>query len=947
MTPRPDSPSDDPVLEGNQDHATRDPFCYRADIDGLRALAVGAVVVYHMDTAWLPGGFVGVDIFFVVSGYVVTGSLLKPNPIKRDALSLRSFAASFYARRVKRLAPALVVVVFATGLLMALAAPVDERGVLSHYWLSGILGLVGTANNYFAVGGGGGVMPGDGGYFANLGLDSAASSASTKTPVLGGLKRNPFMHLWSLGVEEQFYFLYPLLVFATYLARPHRAPTTSTDVELQRLTGLTHSRQAPQTPRSVSPARWPAVHATSILLSTMLASAILSAALTYTHTNVAFFIMPSRWWQLAAGCLLFVFQAFNQRRWDRLISSPIVARMLDISATATLGVAFALTPLADGFPFPRGPLAVIGTLCFLASGAAPAFLPQSGWHWLFAPQLLSRCAALRPCVYVGQLSYPIYLWHWPLLALVSWMGWTAIWTKVVAVGVAVLLSSMTYHGPEARARAWRPSRPWHVFALLLPLVLLSELWLLLLKDPLHGKLCIRNHIDSRLTCVPSDACGGAPGTANARPCRSCYTEHPYLEPYVSPAHWQANGIASSGPLDLDCACTANQQALQVPSWATVLQTGAAYSPANATQDARLMPPCYATTCSDPALRAPGSFFCKWPMHKGETNRQNSMFVPRVGCYANGWYREVRAWRRSRGVPPDGLAEVNGVANETRNWIVEDLRYCLGECSGRIKPVQPELGPEPRAVSQLPTLFMVGDSHTANLWAGVEFALRGKYNVVVYGSYENRLFGDQFNTERAFPSVFSKELSQLLRPGDILAIAYHSGGWDPLGAKYLWRGQTRAGTREEYSRTVKKILQTIIDPAGARLLLLGDAPHFSQFNYNPQNQPPVVEPFNRISRLEADLSVHHMHSYAAAMAAAHDSVFFFDPVPHLCDAEYCYSRVGSSAYDLGYMDVDHTTDTLALYMWPWLCAFFRDSGILLHKRGHTATNTQILHKKKLG
>lgn len=168
-------------MGGIGDHA------YRPDVDGLRAVAVLAVIVYHVNEAWLPGGFVGVDIFFVISGFVVTGSLLhKPQRSRID------FLLAFYSRRVKRLSPSLLIVVLATSVALAVklppwAAPLDE------YFLSGMLSLVGMANMHYAT------LPT--GYF-----DAGQT----------GLKLNPFTHCWSLAVEEQFYGLFPFLVLLIF-----------------------------------------------------------------------------------------------------------------------------------------------------------------------------------------------------------------------------------------------------------------------------------------------------------------------------------------------------------------------------------------------------------------------------------------------------------------------------------------------------------------------------------------------------------------------------------------------------------------------------------------------------------------------------------------------------------------------------------------------------------
>ena len=119
---------------------------YRADVDGLRAIAVLSVLIFHVDPKWLPGGFVGVDIFFVISGYVVTASLLR-----ETHSSGCDFLLAFYSRRVKRLAPALTVVVAATSVLIAMVIPPWNEEQVNEYYLSGMFSLVGWANMHYAT----------------------------------------------------------------------------------------------------------------------------------------------------------------------------------------------------------------------------------------------------------------------------------------------------------------------------------------------------------------------------------------------------------------------------------------------------------------------------------------------------------------------------------------------------------------------------------------------------------------------------------------------------------------------------------------------------------------------------------------------------------------------------------------------------------------------------
>ena len=210
---------------------------YRPEIDGLRAFAVIAVIINHFNKVILPGGYLGVDIFFVISGYVITSSIFK-----RQSKDFKDFISGFYERRIKRLVPALSVFVFICSLLICLFNQNPASSLKT-----GIFSLFGLSNFY--------LLKGSIDYFAQ----------STEL--------NIFTHTLSLAVEEQFYILFPFLVC---------------------LSGF--GRQTKNGARNLF----------LIMLITSIASIVSFLYLYPINQPAAYFLMPSRFWEMAAGCLTFI-----------------------------------------------------------------------------------------------------------------------------------------------------------------------------------------------------------------------------------------------------------------------------------------------------------------------------------------------------------------------------------------------------------------------------------------------------------------------------------------------------------------------------------------------------------------------------------------------------------------------------------------------------------------
>jgi peptidoglycan/LPS O-acetylase OafA/YrhL len=336
------------------------PAQYRADIDGLRAIAVVLVLGFHAFPGRVPGGFVGVDVFFVISGYLITGLILRE--LQQDRFSV----ARFYARRIRRIFPALAVLLVAC---LAAAAPLLGPSAYAQLGLHAAAGAAFVANL---------VLWAQSGYFA-AGSDSL-----------------PLLHLWSLGVEEQFYLAWPLTL-AVLFRRTRRLWVPLALIAAASLAlNLYQVRASPDT---------------------------------------AFYSPLTRFWELMTGALLAV---GAERRL-----APALRAAMSLGGVALVLVAALAFDGSQEFPGWRAVVPVSGTALSIAAGS-------EAW-------LNRRLLSLRAPVFVGLISYPLYLWHWPALSLlplldVAWTQRQELLLKLAALALASLLAWLTYRFVERPVR---------------------------------------------------------------------------------------------------------------------------------------------------------------------------------------------------------------------------------------------------------------------------------------------------------------------------------------------------------------------------------------------------------------------------------------------------------------------------------------------------------------
>lgn len=347
---------------------------YIPGIDGLRAIAVLAVLVYHADyLPWLPGGFTGVDMFFVISGFVISQSLSE-----RTATGFGDYLLTFYRRRLLRLLPALLVVLVVSFLLSAMLLP--------QVWLSEQNNRTGMA--------------------AFLGLSNLVLAFNSDTYFSPSVELNPYLHTWSLGVEEQFYLLFPGI---WYLWLRHR----------QRV-----------------PALW------ALLPVLAIASLAVSTVQSGREPLAAFYLLPSRFWELAAGALLYQLLRYRPLR----ARSSGALSMLMVAGLGLLVAGFLRADTAH-FPLPWALATVAGTLLMITALVLPRTDPLPLPH---------RLLQSRPARYAGRLSYSLYLWHWPVAVFIRWTcGFELLVVQLAYPLVVLALAAVSYHGIESPIRAGR------------------------------------------------------------------------------------------------------------------------------------------------------------------------------------------------------------------------------------------------------------------------------------------------------------------------------------------------------------------------------------------------------------------------------------------------------------------------------------------------------------
>jgi peptidoglycan/LPS O-acetylase OafA/YrhL len=331
---------------------------YRPDIDGLRAIAVLFVVGYHYFPDQFPGGFIGVDVFFVISGYLITSIILAN--VRNGGFSY----FDFYARRIRRIFPALAIVLSSSWIFGWFFLQNDEYKRLGKHIAAGAV----FVSNFS--------LWSEAGYF-----DKAAES-------------KPLLHLWSLGIEEQFYIVWPFLLIFIFAMR---------------------------------------LNILIVLLVSLATSLIYCLLIMKNHTVAAFYSPASRFWELAIGGVLSYLTTSH-----RALMATASAWQSAIGLTL---IAISCAAYSSNVSFP-GWRAILPTM-----GAMLAISGRNGF-------LNARILSYRPLVALGLISYPFYLWHWPILSFskIFLEERASFVLNLLLIGASVLLAWATYRFVERPIR---------------------------------------------------------------------------------------------------------------------------------------------------------------------------------------------------------------------------------------------------------------------------------------------------------------------------------------------------------------------------------------------------------------------------------------------------------------------------------------------------------------
>jgi peptidoglycan/LPS O-acetylase OafA/YrhL len=459
--------------------ATPAPAHFLPHLQGLRAIAVLLVVVYHFWPGRLQGGYIGVDVFFVISGFLITAQLARE--LERSG---RIGLPGFYAKRVRRLLPAAVTVLIFSGLATLFILPLSSLGEN----LREIL-----ASTFY--------------------IENWALAANSVDYLAAANEATLVQHYWSLSLEEQFYLIWPLMLLgASWLGVKYW-----------------------------SGKRWNALLALVVTVSIL----SLAFSIIYTQTNAAqaYFVTFTRMWEFGAGAVLALLPRLRPTKaiWSNLLGYAGIA--------VVLGCGY-FYDKATPFPGYAAVLPVLGTMAII--------LASHREHWYDAGRVLS----LRPVSFIGDISYSLYLWHWPLIIIAPFVpGWgLSTINRLVLFVLCFVIAWLTKKFIEDPARSFKPlvrRKPRVTFVFMVAAMAVVSLVVgvtSVVQQPKYDAAAaqLRSTLESLPACFGA-ASGATDGLAPIEPC-----SNPDLENEVIPSPGFGNADRPQHP---DCLVTLNDSSL--------------------------------------------------------------------------------------------------------------------------------------------------------------------------------------------------------------------------------------------------------------------------------------------------------------------------------------------------------------------------------------------------
>jgi hypothetical protein len=689
--------------------------------------------------------------------------------------------------------------------------------------------------------------------------------------------------------------------------------------------------------------RWPAVAQLLCLIASMLASFILCFWMSAKQPTQAYYLLPSRFWQLMSGAVLLV---VHDHGW--LLDLGLLGSLLmELVAIICIGLAVVYTPGDHGFPLPWSLLGIVGALATIAAGRLPRRQVAGAIH----TPILRTALSTKQVVYLGKISYPLYLIHWPVLTIFRWTVTLSTWPARISAGTFMVIGArVLYHVVEAPFRNWRPQKRKHVFVLFGLLMSAMALWLQLCRGPLKGQL--QWHASSK------HASGGLiharppprPSPPIAPPLPWQPPPSPQLPPRPpsTPLSPSPPPMPPASPLPPRLPQPSESPPPPVCARRTLTTTSVytdVHPPELASHDLSVYSTfgkrgCNCLVSDPPALHAPqhavidGGTIQETPPCMVPTRPENE---PRNADADTVYERFVALTCYVSTSPRSRKYEGDDDMWDMQHRLEEAVMNCLT--------------PERTGETPQRAIYLLGDSHAAALAMGLQAAFNGIAAVVwtaigagcgylaapviarefecfdcqcgdcdceSYNSADCWGASDQVPLCRSYIDSATRAMEQNLQPCDIVVVHHQRAKWGLVGS-------ARYHAQMEFLRNV----QLMVQGKGAKLVIIGDVmglPAEADYCIPSEMSPDAGDRCKvQTTPQEVDALADHV---SGRELAQEEGTFFMPIVSHFCDEDLtsCGAIIPGTE-TMAYHDDEHLSTAGALYLWPFLCDFFSSNGLL--------------------